>query len=116
MLIGTKKYAKILDLSVFLENRGFFKGVRIPSLRSKKPCIYRVFFMSCCISCCIASSGYRIVHTVLSLSLPTLKEYGISKEEAVALAPQVACECFAPLTPRPVTEADAKVMLEEIFA
>lgn len=72
--------------------------------------------MSCCISCCIASSGYRIVHTVLSLSLPTLKEYGISKEEAVALAPQVACECFAPLTPRPVTEADAKVMLEEIFA
>ena len=92
MLIGTKKYAKILDLSVFLENRGFFKGVRIPSLRSKKPCIYRVFFMPCCISCCIASSGHRIVHTVLSWSFPTLKEYGISKEEAVALAPQVACE------------------------
>ena len=72
--------------------------------------------MPCCISSCMHSSGHRIVHAVLSLSLPTLKEYVISKEEAVALTPQVACECFAPLTPRPVTEADAKVMLEEIFA
>lgn len=50
------------------------------------------------------------------IGLGPLSDYGIDKDQAIALAPNVAVECFAPLTPRPVTEADAKAMLEEVFA
>ena len=50
------------------------------------------------------------------VGLKPLKEYGVSKEEALTLAPAVAAECFAPLTPIPVTEEAARRMLEESFA
>lgn len=50
------------------------------------------------------------------LGLKPLPDYGISKEAAVALAPEIPVECFAPLTPRKVTEEDAARMLAEIFS
>ncbi len=50
------------------------------------------------------------------VGLKPLSDYNINPADAVALAPQIVAECFAPLTPRPVTEEDAKVMLSEIFA
>jgi alcohol dehydrogenase class IV len=49
------------------------------------------------------------------LGLKPRSEYGISKEAAVLLAKDVSTECFAPLTPRKVTEEDAARMLAETF-
>lgn len=45
-----------------------------------------------------------------------LSEYNIPKADAVALAKDVSVECFAPLTPRKVTEEDAKALLEKVFS
>ena len=45
-----------------------------------------------------------------------LSEYNIPKEGAVVLAKDVSVECFAPLTPRKVTEEDAKALLEKVFS
>lgn len=49
------------------------------------------------------------------VGLRPMSDYNIDPQAAIALAPNVAVECFAPLTPRPVTEEAAKAMLEEIF-
>nr|DAH96594.1 MAG TPA: hypothetical protein [Caudoviricetes sp.] len=35
------------------------KGVRIPRASVQKPCIYRAFFIACCISCCM----FQIFHS-----------------------------------------------------
>ena len=45
-----------------------------------------------------------------------LSEYNIPKADAVALAKDVSVECFAPLTPRKVTEEYAKALLEKVFS
>ena len=45
-----------------------------------------------------------------------LFEYNISKEGVVALAKDVSVEFFAPLTPRKVTEEDAKALLEKVLS
>ena len=45
-----------------------------------------------------------------------LSEYNIPKEGIVALAKDVSVECFAPLTPRKVTEEDAKPLLEKVLS
>ena len=45
-----------------------------------------------------------------------LSEYNIPKEGVVALAKDVSVESFAPLTPRKVTEEDAKALLEKVFS
>ena len=45
-----------------------------------------------------------------------LSEYNIPKEGVVALAQDVSVECFASLTPRKVTEEDAKALLEKVFS
>lgn len=50
------------------------------------------------------------------LGLKPLSEYGVSRDDAVALADDVAWECFAPLTPRKVEPADAARMLAETFS
>ncbi|MBQ8179442.1 MAG: iron-containing alcohol dehydrogenase [Candidatus Methanomethylophilaceae archaeon] len=50
------------------------------------------------------------------LNIKPLSDFGISKEDAVALAKDITTECFAPLTPRKVTEEDAKMLLEKIFS
>lgn len=50
------------------------------------------------------------------VGLKPLAQWNISVDDAIALAPKIPVECFAPLTPRTVTEADARQMLEEIFA
>ena len=45
-----------------------------------------------------------------------LSEYNIPKEGVVALAKDVSVESFAPLTPRKVTEEDAKALLEKVLS
>ena len=45
-----------------------------------------------------------------------LSEYNIPKADAVAFAKDVSVECFAPLTPRKVTEEYAKALLEKVFS
>ena len=39
-----------------------------------------------------------------------------TEADAVALAKDVSVECFAPLTPRKVTEEDARALLEKVFS
>lgn len=48
--------------------------------------------------------------------LEPVSTYNIAVADAVALAPKIPVEAFAPLTPVPVTEEIAAAMLEEIFA
>lgn len=50
-----------------------------------------------------------------SLGLKPLSDYGITKEQGLAVAHDVSVECFAPLTPVKVTEEAATKMLGEIF-
>ena len=50
------------------------------------------------------------------LGLKPLADYNIAKADAIALAKDVSVECFAPLTPRKVTEEDAKSLLEKVFS
>ena len=54
-----------------------------------------------------------------SVGLAPMESFGVDKTAVLAqtdtLAEKVAAECFAPLSPRTVTEADAKKMLEEVF-
>ncbi|MDR0524083.1 MAG: iron-containing alcohol dehydrogenase [Candidatus Methanoplasma sp.] len=49
------------------------------------------------------------------LGLQPASELGISRDAAAALAREVSEECFAGLTPRKVSEADARAMLEDVF-
>lgn len=49
------------------------------------------------------------------VGMPPLSTFHVTKEAAVALAPKVVTECFAPLTPRAVTEEAAREMYEEMF-
>ena len=50
-----------------------------------------------------------------SLGLKPLSDYGITKEQGLAVAHDVSVECFAPLAPVKVTEEAAAKMLGEIF-
>ena len=50
------------------------------------------------------------------LGLKPLADYNIAKADAIALAKDVSVECFARLTPRKVTEEDAKALLEKVFS
>lgn len=61
----------------------------------------------------IASMAY--VRFCDDLGLKSATEFGLEKEATVNLAQFIPCECFAPLTPRKVSEEDAKKMLESIF-
>lgn len=49
------------------------------------------------------------------LGFKPVAEWGIDKNAAVALAPKIVAETFAPLTPQPVTEEKAAAILAEIF-
>jgi len=49
------------------------------------------------------------------LGLIPLSDFNIDKAAALALAKDVSVECFAPLSPRKVTEEDAYRMLDETF-
>lgn len=62
----------------------------------------------------IASDAYTAFRD--GMGLKPLSDYGVSKDDAVALAEDVAKECFAPLTPRKVTPEDAARMLSETFS
>ncbi|MDO5846983.1 MAG: iron-containing alcohol dehydrogenase [Methanocorpusculum sp.] len=50
-----------------------------------------------------------------SVGMPPLSAFNVTQESAAALAPKVVVECFAPLTPRQVTEDAARAMYEEMF-
>lgn len=50
-----------------------------------------------------------------SMKIRPFSSYNVSKEDAVALAHDVATEVFAGLTPRKVTDEDAAKLLEQLF-
>ncbi|MCQ2070813.1 MAG: iron-containing alcohol dehydrogenase [archaeon] len=62
-----------------------------------------------------AKVSARYVEFRDAMNLKPLTDYEITKEAAVALAKDVSVECFAPLTPRKVTEEAAAQMLAELF-
>ena len=49
------------------------------------------------------------------LGLKPLSGYNIDKVAALALAKDISVECFAPFSPRKVTEDDAYRLLDETF-
>ena len=65
--------------------------------------------------CHDANASRLAMIETMEVSKP-LSKYNIPKEGVVALAQDVSVECFASLTPRKVTEEDAKALLEKVFS